>query len=112
MANKGSRSGPDLQAAVPSDFPQGTPRDLYPTSDIRFVMIEVGKLTANVDRLIADVKSQGTKLDDIGHKISFLKGAMWAGGILITIVLGIATFVLNSRWNALLHALKVAVLPH
>jgi hypothetical protein len=75
-------------------------------------MIEVGKLTANVDRLIADVKSQGTKLDDIAHKISYVKGAMWAGGAVIAIVFAVATFVLNSKWNAVLHALKVAVSPH
>ena len=80
------------QAANVSDHPsqQGTPgegssgppsRDLYAVSDIRFVMLEIGKLTAQVERLISDVRTQGGKLDEISHKISFVQGAMWVFGV-------------------------------
>ena len=76
----------DQSSSTPSDYPQSTPRDLHPTSDIRFVMVEVGKLTASVDRLIADVKSQGEKVDAIRHQVTFIKGAMWTIGALIAVL--------------------------
>lgn len=79
----------DVSTETPKEFPGVTPRDLYPTSDIRFVMMEIGKLTSSVDRLIADVKSQGEKIDDLRHKVSFIKGAWWAlaGALGLTILL-------------------------
>jgi hypothetical protein len=94
------------QPTTPGEFAQVPPRDLYPTSDIRFVMVEVGKLTANVDRLIADVNSQSTKVDAIRHQVSFIKGAMWAAGILVATAIGIMTFVLNGKWNAVITAIQ------
>jgi len=55
-------SGPPEQLAnVPP------PPDLYATSDIRFVMIELGKVSTKVDRLIQDVEGQGTKIDAVQH---------------------------------------------
>lgn len=44
-------SKPPEQPTPPQDFAQvpPPPRDLYATSDIRFVMMEIGKLNANVD---------------------------------------------------------------
>lgn len=69
----------------PDEQPSTTPRDLYPISDIRFVMTELGKLSTQVERLISDVRDQGSKLDDVRLKISFVNGAMWViGGILVT----------------------------
>src|ERR1700733_932369 len=59
------------QPTTPSEFAQVPPRDLYPTSDIRFVLVEIGKLSASVDRLIDDVSAQGTKVDAIRHQVSF-----------------------------------------
>jgi len=44
----------------------------------------VGELTARTDRLIGDVKSQSEKLDEVRHKITFVKGAIWViGGLLV-----------------------------
>jgi hypothetical protein len=61
-----------------SDKPRsGSSIDLYPTSDIRFVMVEIGKLSTKADRLIADVEKLGGKVEVIGHQISFFKGAFW-----------------------------------
>jgi hypothetical protein len=94
------------QPTTPSEFAQVPPRDLYPTSDIRFVLVEIGKLSASVDRLIDDVSAQGTKVDAIRHQVSFIKGAMWASGILIAAVLTIGGFVLSSKWDAVVAALN------
>jgi hypothetical protein len=43
----------------------------------------IGELTAKTDRLISDVASHGTKVDGIGHQISFVKGALWVIGALV-----------------------------
>jgi hypothetical protein len=58
----------------------GSSRDLYPTSDIRLVMIDLGKLMAKVDRLIADVEKHGAKIDAMGQQMSFFRGAFWVAG--------------------------------
>lgn len=92
--------------ATPKEYPQVTPRDLHATSDIRFVMHEVGRLTANVDRLIADVKGQGDKIDDVRHRISFLKGAVWVALPLIGLFVAIASFFLSAKWDAAVQALR------
>jgi len=60
-------------------------QDLHPTSDIRFVIHEIGKLTAKVDRLIDDVDKHGDKIDGVRHQVSFVKGAVWVFGGLLTI---------------------------
>jgi hypothetical protein len=39
----------------PEDFAQVPPRNLHDTSDIRFVMVEMGKLTERLDGLVAAV---------------------------------------------------------
>ena len=78
----------------PTDFASAPPRDLHPTSDIRFVIIEVAKLTTQVERLIQDVEKIDTKVEGVCHQVTFVKGALWviAGvgallGIVITLYL-------------------------
>lgn len=71
---------------APEEFPQTTPRDLYATSDIRFVMLEIGKLMTKVDALTTTVGKHGDKLDDLGHKVTFVKGALWVIGGVITVI--------------------------
>jgi hypothetical protein len=107
----GKRIPPNEEPSSPQSFPQVTPRDLYPTSDIRFVMVEVGKLTASVERLIDDVKGHGTKLDDISHKISFLKGAIWVAGVVITVTIAITGWAISAHWDAILAAYRAANIP-
>ena len=60
----------------PEEFAQSTPRDLHPTSDIRFVIVEVAKLTTLVDRLIKDVGSQEEKIDALRHQATYIKGGL------------------------------------
>ena len=99
---------PPGESGPPTEYPQTTPRDLYATSDIRFVMVEVGKLSANVERLIADIKSQGEKLDAVRHQASYIKGGLAVGIVLIGGFIAIASFFLSSKWDAVLQALRAA----
>jgi len=71
----------------PREVVQTTPRDLHPTSDIRFVMVEIARLTTEVKRLIEDVRAQGEKLDDLGRKVAFGQGAVWVMGGLCAFLL-------------------------
>lgn len=61
----------------PTDFASAPPRDLHPTSDIRFVITEVAKLTTQVERLIQDVDKIDTKVEAVCHQVTFVKGALW-----------------------------------
>ncbi len=92
---------------TPKEFPQTPPPpDLYATSDIRFVMLEIGKLTANVERLISDVKLHGGKIDDLSHKATYIKGWIAAAILLIGIFMAIASFFLSSKWDATIQAIR------
>lgn len=87
------RGQPPSGPGSPDELPQGSPRDLHPTSDIRFVMVEIGKLTSTVDGLVKSVDKHGDKLDDITGKVDFLKGAAWViGGILTILVIAIGWY--------------------
>lgn len=72
------------QDSTPGDRPVvAPPPDLYATSDIRFVTLEIGKLTAKVDRLIEDVGKQTTKITALEKAVDRFK---WT----ITVVVGIS----------------------
>lgn len=90
----------------PREFPDVTPRDLYPTSDIRFVLLEIGKLTSKVDRLIADTESQDKKLNSLLHQSTFIKGAIAAGVALVGIFIWIASIFLSSKWDAAIEVFR------
>jgi hypothetical protein len=72
VANKPGPYGPVAAEGVPpseEELAQVTPRDLYPISDIRFVMKAVAQLETKVDRLIDDVKVQGTQFAGLTEQI-------------------------------------------
>jgi hypothetical protein len=96
MANKSPRSGSSAEVATTS------PQDLHPTSDIRFVIHEIGKLTAKVDRLIADVDKHGEKIDAVRHQVTFVKGALWIIGFAIVLIGGIATWLFTGKLSIIL----------
>lgn len=75
---------PPLDDATPTSFPETTPPiDLYATSDIRFVMMEIGRFGAKIDRLIDDVGKQSSKINELERSIDRVKtGAIVAGAIL------------------------------
>lgn len=94
--------------SVPEEFPQVAPRDLHPTSDIRFVMTEVAKLSTLVERLIKDVGDQEKKIDDLRHQATFIKG-----GIAVAVVaLGVVGWLINQALDGKLQAILTAVGPH
>lgn len=114
---------PHVVDTTPGEMPQVTPRDLHATSDIRFVMLEVQKLTTQVERLISDVKDQRAdikdldrkvvaqpfdrltddvkdvkgKVSEIEKKVSFVKGAMWVLGGLFALSVAIGGLYLNYK---------------
>jgi hypothetical protein len=69
-------------------------------------MIEIGKLTASVDRLVDDVKSHGAKIDDLRHQASFVKGAIYIGVLFIGAFIAIASFFLSTKWEAAVQAIR------
>lgn len=88
MVRKGEHQG------APLDEPRGPPRELHPTSDIRFAITEIAKYGERVDNLaekIGDLKIEVGKADDrldaIEKGISFVKGAIWVFGGLFAFLL-------------------------
>ena len=51
----------------------------------------VAEVNAKTDRLVTDVASHSTKLDAVGHQISFVKGAIWVIGALIALAIALGT---------------------
>lgn len=85
------------EAEAPEEFAQVVPRDLHPTSDIRFVIIEVTKLATLVDRLVKDVAGLDVKVDDLRHKVTFVKGALWVMGVVLTVLTGAALWYMTGK---------------
>ena len=74
---------------TPQSLPQVTPRDLYPISDIRIVLRDLGNLTAKVDRLIQDVEKITNKLSDVEKSIIRFKTAIISAGSVLVVLLPI-----------------------
>lgn len=89
----------------PEDFPQTTPRDLHPTSDIRFVMIELAKLSTLVDRLIKDVGSQEEKIDALRHQATYIKGGLAVAVVAIGLFGWFISQMVSGKLQAVLTAL-------
>jgi hypothetical protein len=90
----------------PEDFPQTSPRDLHPTSDIRFVMIEVAKLSTLVERLIKDVGAQEGKIDALRHQATYIKGGLAVAIIALGLFGWIVSQMVNGKPQAVLSALS------
>jgi hypothetical protein len=84
----------------PGDQSSGPPRDLYAVADIRFVIGELGKLSAQVERLITDVGKNGEKLDEVRHQISFAKGVASVVGSLLVIFGAVAVWYFKDKIGA------------
>ena len=90
----------------PEDFPQTTPRDLHPTSDIRFVMIEIAKLSTLVERLIKDVANQEEKIDALRHQATYIKGGLAVAVVAIGLFGWFISQLVSGKLEAVLTALS------
>jgi uncharacterized membrane protein YjjP (DUF1212 family) len=99
MVRKGEQQG------VPNDEPRGPPRDLHPTSDIRFVIVEVTKLSTLVERLIKDVGAQEEKLDALRHQATYIKGGL----AVAVIALGLFGWFISQMVDGKLQAVLTAL---
>jgi len=75
--------------SVPTSFAETTPK-AYTQSGHDFTLQAVmemqrtlGEMSSKLDRVVADVKSHGDKLDTIRSQISFVKGGLWVLGALV-----------------------------
>jgi hypothetical protein len=75
-------------------------------------MVETGKLTANVQTLITEVGTLRTSVGGLRDNVSFVKGALWAIGIGIPIVMALLAWVLNGKLDAFIEAAKVVSKAH
>jgi hypothetical protein len=101
----GRRPTPIDQSTTPDEFPQVPPRDLHPTSDIRFVMVEVAKLSTLVERLIADVGAREKKIDDLRHQATYIKGGLGVAVIGMGLLGWFVSQVVDGKWQAVMNAL-------
>ncbi|WP_166141485.1 hypothetical protein [Methylosinus sp. RM1] len=76
MARKPTNGDIGDNAATPKEYPQTNPPiELYPTSDIRFVILEIGKLSTKVERLVEDVNKSSEKIGDLSKKMAMFETA-------------------------------------
>ena len=105
----GRETAPQQFAEVPP------PRDLYATSDIRFVMTEVGKLTANVDHLISNVGKLSDKLTALNTSVDRFKTSIWVVAACLAIFLpllgGLLWWSVGERINSMLKPSVVSSTP-
>ncbi len=82
---------------VPTSFPETPPRFSSPTHDFTLQAViemqrSLGELSAKTDRLIADVKSQGDKIDTVRMRFSWVAGGAAVVGFLIALLLATLRF--------------------
>lgn len=86
----------DPQAeTTPTSFPETTPRYAQSGHDFTLQAViemqrSIGELSAKTDRLIADVKSQGDKIDSVRITLAWAAGGAAVVGFLIAVALGVA----------------------
>ena len=91
---KGRGQQPQSQEGTPPEPPAGTPTAARPMLDHSFTLQAimdlkgtVASLATKVDRLIDDTSKHGDKIDAIRQQISFVKGALWVIGGLMTLAI-------------------------
>jgi len=87
MASRPRQSSESSKEAIPTDFPVGTPRMGHAGHDFTLQAVmemqrSIGELAAKTDRLIADVKSQGDKIDRIRTTMAWFTGAAAVIGLI------------------------------
>ena len=65
----------------------------------------LGGLTSQITMLADRVEKLGDKVEKIEHQASFIKGGIAMATVLIGIAVGLATWALNAKWDAVLQAI-------
>lgn len=93
---KGTRTGG--ADTTPPSYPQTPPpQDLYPTSDIRFVLTAIGGLEAKINRLIDDVGKLAEKASALEKTVDRVWVGVRVGGVLIVAFLGLIWWAMGDR---------------
>ncbi len=72
------------------------------SGDMQFVLLEMGKLSSNVERLLVDVKTMGEKVDNLRHQVTFVRGILYVlSGVMAT-----GVYLLTSKWGTLVTVAK------
>jgi hypothetical protein len=100
------------QVGTPKEYAQTPPPvELYPTSDIRFVMVELGKLSTKVDRLVDDVKGNSEKVSELKTKMSQFETTFKVGSLCIAAFLALLWWFLGDHIKvAVNNAMKAAII--
>ncbi|MHB1109897.1 MAG: hypothetical protein ACYCZU_06235 [Devosia sp.] len=53
-------------------------------------------MSTKVDNLSNEIEKHGSKIDDIRHKISFIKGAFWVFAGMVGFAVVVATIMINN----------------
>lgn len=98
MSDSGQETGP------PRQFPSVPPQDLYPTSDIRFVLVELGKVGTKLDRLIEDVDKHGAKIGSLERTVDRVWTGAIVAGVVISASVGFFWWALGDRISTAVRA--------
>jgi len=117
---------PQKPDSTPEEFAEVEPHELFPTNNIRFVMWETARLTERVEGLTKAIESLGTgldrsfdkhgaemkerlgeiksdlrdnagKIDKLEDQVSRVKGAMYAIGVIFTVLAAIAAIIVKLK---------------
>ena len=99
-AGQGTSGPPPISASV------GPPRDLHPTSDIRFVIWQMSKMDERITELVGEIKKQNTSISDVNMSLIKFKTAFYAimvcTGIFLPAFGTVVWWAMGERINAVL----------
>jgi hypothetical protein len=95
------------RAEVPRSLPNvAPPADLYPTSDIRFVLVELGKISGKIDALSTKTEKLSSSVAVLEKVVDRAKTALYVGFTIIAMVGAFAWWALGDR---ITHAVSVGL---
>lgn len=103
-----SGSPPVSEPGPPQAFANVAPQDLHATSDIRFVMVELGKFSIKIDRLIEDVRKHGDKIETLEKAVDRVRTGAIVAFSIISFVAIIFWWALGDR---ITNAVRTGITP-
>lgn len=93
-------TSPSSQRDQPSIVPRGSATTGSSYDHILLMLAdikkEIGCLDTKTDRLISDVASHNTKIDELRHQATFIKGGMAVAAVVFAVV----SWILSDKWSA------------